>query len=276
MQPWFRHDFAAHRDPKIAKIRRLGGYELVGIYWTLIEIIGENEDRRWNMSDLDTLAEELHIPEKDLSLAIAALIGGLLLRHDEATGFIWSNGTHRRMEVYSQLGKTLSEAGKKGAEKRWNGQKNSHPNGPAISPPNGVSIAEEKRREEKRTTPPTPPDPVGYEKLIDLWRSVRERESGKLDSLTDFEIKQLNSKFWGHGEEKISEAIKFLGEKRFHATLEQIDRYLKGERFESKMSLSGAQTPKTAAVPTFEPKPKRQGVKPPPAAEPVGKDDLPF
>lgn len=261
-QDWFRHDFNAHLDPKLISLRLEKGYEGIGVYWTLIEIIGQAENRRWGSYSLPMLADIGRLSLAMLEEYISLLVKLELLCRDE--NWIWSSGTQKRMEQFDESKRVLSEAGKKGANKRWNKQSDSNPNSPPINHPTGGAnappneVAYGKRREEERREEETPPHspPHDFDRVLAVWRSVRERESGKVDSLTGFEIQQLNGKFWGHGPEKIIAAIEGLGRLHFHATLDQIERWLKGEKFNSQKRAGATAQTQAPKTPAFKPKPK--------------------
>ena len=36
---WFPHDTNAHNDPRMIRLRRLGDWQAVGVYWAFIEIL---------------------------------------------------------------------------------------------------------------------------------------------------------------------------------------------------------------------------------------------
>jgi hypothetical protein len=63
---YFTHDYNARRDIKMIRLRTGMGHEGVGIYWSLIEFLYEN-DNHCLIDDLPAIADELHTDVEKLT-----------------------------------------------------------------------------------------------------------------------------------------------------------------------------------------------------------------
>jgi len=119
---YFSHDSNAHKDPKILKLRAKFGWEGYGIYWAVIETLREQDGYRWKAEDKELLSYSFANGEAIVNEVIDYCLEiGLLI---EVDGFIQSNSLIRRMEIKEEKRKKKVEAGKKGAEKRWEEKQN--------------------------------------------------------------------------------------------------------------------------------------------------------
>lgn len=162
---WFQHDSNARTDARILELRAEMGWEGYGLWWALVEKLREATDYQLSNTIIGGLAMDLSLSKADarkfLDLCIAV---GLLTVEGDC---FCAPALRRRMERWDTKRSALSEAGKRGAGKRWAGDKPSdgHPNGQAIPTPMAgpIAITEEKRREEisaSNDAPPAAPSPA--------------------------------------------------------------------------------------------------------------------
>lgn len=112
---YFSHDSNARNDKNIIKLRRKLGMEGYGIYWCIIEILREEANHKMQLSRIDDIAFQIG-SSVDM---VNDVINSYQLFKIENDIF-YSESLIRRMEMYKDVKTKLSEAGKKGAAKRWN------------------------------------------------------------------------------------------------------------------------------------------------------------
>lgn len=183
MKNYFPHDSDARSDDKIIALRIKHKWEGYGLYWALIEKLRESKDYTLK-ADYNVLAFDLR---SDAALIKSIINDFGLFAFTENGECFYSESLTMRMKPLDDKKAKLSNAGKRGNEKRWNNdvltsppnrhpiKKQSPPDDNSIatqSPPNRHPIAslsqEEIRREEKREEdniiPPTPPSKGGGRK----------------------------------------------------------------------------------------------------------------
>jgi hypothetical protein len=111
---YFSHDSNARNDVKIIKLRRQLGLEGYGLYWCLIEMLRDAPDNKLPLDSTDDIGFSLNISKEKVDTVIKGY--GLFVT-DEHNFF--SERLIRNMEQYNGIKQRLSEAGKKGMEKRW-------------------------------------------------------------------------------------------------------------------------------------------------------------
>jgi len=119
---WFRHDANARNDPKILALIRRHGFEAYGRFWTIIEILASEKEYKLKKAPwlFEALADSMKCNREEAETFLNELVEEFeLLQTDQE--FFWSESLYRRMEAREEKIKALSEAGKKGAEKRWGG-----------------------------------------------------------------------------------------------------------------------------------------------------------
>lgn len=114
---YFSHDANARNDVKIIKLRRVLGLEGYAIYFCLIEVLREQKDHKLPLSSVSDIAFDLRTSEEKVN----GVISGFDLFLIEQDNF-FSARLLRSMENYNETKVKLSEAGKKGNEKRWGQQ----------------------------------------------------------------------------------------------------------------------------------------------------------
>lgn len=117
---YFSHDVNAKSDPKIMAMRNVYGAEGYGWYWIIIEMLAEQNEyklchKKWVY---DALAMAMQCDAIATEKFITDCINDFEL-FDSDGEFFWSNSLIRRMEQKREKMAKRSEAGKKGAQKRW-------------------------------------------------------------------------------------------------------------------------------------------------------------
>lgn len=194
MKNYFPHDSDARSDDKIIALRIKHKWEGYGLYWALIEKLRESKDYTLK-ADYNVLAFDLR---SDAALIKSIINDFGLFAFTENGECFYSESLIMRMKPLDEKKAKLSNAGKRGNEKRWNNdvltsppdrhpiKKQSPPDKNSIatqSPPDRHPIAslsqEEIRREEKREEdniiPPTPPFEGGGRKKKDKSKEINSK-----------------------------------------------------------------------------------------------------
>ena len=138
---YFTHDYGARNDPKILELRSEYGLEGLGLYWCIVETLAEADDGYINPNLLAGLSIGYGVTKAKLQEQIDFMIKVELLREDENGYF------SKRMMEHKQIRKKLSEAGKKGAKKRW--ENNREAKG-GLKGGHGTPNAKERKGKEKK------------------------------------------------------------------------------------------------------------------------------
>ena len=132
MRSYFSHDSNARNSDKLMKVRMKLGAEGYGIFFMLIERLREEEGYKSTI-DYDTLAFDLRVEPEKVKQVVENYD---LFKITEDGKYFYSDSFNERMEMMDAKRKKRAEAGKKGAEKRWeNRQNDSNANGKAIAMP---------------------------------------------------------------------------------------------------------------------------------------------
>ena len=132
MQSYFSHDSNARNSDKLMKVRMKLGAEGYGIFFMLIERLREEEGYKSTI-DYDTLAFDLRVDAEKVKQVVENYE---LFKFTEDGKYFYSDSFNERMEMMDAKRKKRAEAGKKGAEKRWENRKNdSNANSKAIAMP---------------------------------------------------------------------------------------------------------------------------------------------
>lgn len=108
---WFPHDSNARSDPKMLRLRMVGGVEGVGFYWCIIELLREQDNYKATSDEIDCLEFEMRPSQKGL---LPCILESKLLIKDEDTGLIYSPSLLRRMEQWDEKKRKRQDAGRKG------------------------------------------------------------------------------------------------------------------------------------------------------------------
>jgi hypothetical protein len=118
---FFSHDSNARNDPKIMALINIYGVEGYGRFWIIVEMLREQDDYRLKFSKLvfHALAAAFQITAEDSESFIKDCIGTFELFQSDGEYF-WSNSLTRRMEHLESKRQKRADAGRLGAETRWN------------------------------------------------------------------------------------------------------------------------------------------------------------
>lgn len=130
---YFPHYYGARNDDKILELRARFGAEWYGVFWMILETMAENSDGTINRGLIGGLSLGYNIPISQLKDILDFLVQIDLFVEEQ--GLIFSP----KMNEHKEYKKSLQDAGKAGADKRWKNRE-------ANSPPNG----KEKKRKEKK------------------------------------------------------------------------------------------------------------------------------
>lgn len=139
MNNYFPHDSNSRNSDKLLPVRMKFGAEGYGIYFMILERL-RDEKNYMSVKDYNMLAFDLRVDAGKVKSIVEDF--GLFAFTENGECF-YSEGFNKRMEIKDEKSKKRSEAGKKGAEKRW--QKNSN----AIAKPLANDSKESKGNESK-------------------------------------------------------------------------------------------------------------------------------
>ena len=154
MNNYFSHDSNARNSDKLIPLRMRWGAEGYGIYFMILERLRE-EPEYTSVKDYNMIAFDLRVDTGKVKSVIEDF--GLFVFTEDGKYF-YSESFKRRMTQKDEKSKKLSEAGKKGNERRWknnagNQQENHQPIA-TQSPPDRIcdeNLSQEKKRKEKES-----------------------------------------------------------------------------------------------------------------------------
>ena len=120
MNSYFSHDSNARNSDKLLPVRMKYGAEGYGIYFMLLERL-RDESEYMSVKDYNMIAFDLRVDAGKIKSIIEDF--GLFV-FTENGEYFYSEGFMKRMEIKDAKSKKRSEAGKKGAKKRWGSQDN--------------------------------------------------------------------------------------------------------------------------------------------------------
>ncbi|NDV68935.1 Lin1244/Lin1753 domain-containing protein [Dysgonomonas sp. 25] len=113
---YFSHDSNAKDDPKCVLLIEQLGCEGYGIFWILVETLREQQpDFKYPLILIPALARRYNTTAEKMKTVISSY-GLFKIENNE---FFFSESLNRRMKIFLDKKKKLSEAGKRGNEKRW-------------------------------------------------------------------------------------------------------------------------------------------------------------
>lgn len=136
---YFPHFCNARHDRKITRLRKELGIEGYGIFFMLLEVLRDQTDLKYPMSDIDLLADEFGTSEQKLK---AVICGYDLFNIDENEKFFSA-----KLILYLQPYFERSEHARIAANSRWN--KENTPALPEHSGSNASKVKESKVKENK-------------------------------------------------------------------------------------------------------------------------------
>lgn len=143
MNNYFPHDSNSRNSDKLLPVRMKYGAEGYGIYFMILERL-RDEKNYMSVKGYNMLAFDLRVDAGKVKSIVEDF--GLFSFTDNGECF-YSEGFNKRMEIKDEKSKKRSEAGKKGAEKRW--QKDSKANGKVMAKPSDSDSKESKVKETK-------------------------------------------------------------------------------------------------------------------------------
>lgn len=152
MNNYFSHDSNARNSDKLIPLRMRWGAEGYGIYFMILERLRE-EPEYTSVKDYNMIAFDLRVDTGKVKSVIEDF--GLFVFTEDGKYF-YSESFKRRMTQKDEKSKKLSEAGKKGNERRWKNnagnQQENHQSIATQSPPDRIcdeNLSQEKKRKEK-------------------------------------------------------------------------------------------------------------------------------
>lgn len=143
MNNYFPHDSNSRNSDKLLPVRMKFGAEGYGIYFMIIERL-RDEKNYMSVKDYNMLAFDLRVDAGKVKSIVEDF--GLFTFTEDGECF-YSEGFNKRMEIKDEKSKKKSEAGKKGAAKRW--QNHSRANSKPMAKPSDSDSKESKGKETK-------------------------------------------------------------------------------------------------------------------------------
>ena len=111
---WFRHDSNARNDPKMVALRRVHGWEGVGIFWALVELLREQQEYFISRDTLVDLAYDMRADDLPQIVDTCCDVGLLVCDDD----MVSAPALSRNMEAWDKRRLSLAIAGRKGGLSR--------------------------------------------------------------------------------------------------------------------------------------------------------------
>ncbi|WP_312541382.1 Lin1244/Lin1753 domain-containing protein [Enterococcus sp.] len=208
---YFSHDSNARNSEKLIQVRMKFGAEGYGIYFMIIERLRE-EAEYMSVLDYNVLAFDLRVDTSKVKSIVEDF--GLFAFTDDGKCF-YSESLLKRMEIKDGKSKKRSEAGKKGAEKRWgknsdgnsissasgNTNDNANSNAIAMLPKKIASKVKESKVKESKDNA-VASEPAAHITFQKLWMIPNIVQTDDLNRLIEL-----------YGDELVDAAIKLAGRK---------------------------------------------------------------
>ncbi|MFC6275634.1 Lin1244/Lin1753 domain-containing protein [Levilactobacillus tangyuanensis] len=123
MNNYFSHDSNARNSSKMLQVRMKVGAIGYAIYFMLLERL-RDEDDYTSVKDYNAIAFDLRVDASQIKAVVEDF--GLFAFTDDGKYF-YSEGFNKRMALKDAKSRRRSEAGKKGANSRWNGNSKANP-----------------------------------------------------------------------------------------------------------------------------------------------------
>ncbi|MBC6988968.1 Lin1244/Lin1753 domain-containing protein [Hymenobacter sp. BT491] len=115
---WFQHDSNAQHDERVLELRAEYGWEGYGLYWALVEKMRDAPDYRLSMATLGGLAAGMGVLKPLLTGIITLSCQHGLFALEQESAYFFSPSLRRRMSQWDEKKAALSEAGKRGVERK--------------------------------------------------------------------------------------------------------------------------------------------------------------
>ncbi|AYW50207.1 DUF4373 domain-containing protein [Tetragenococcus halophilus] len=171
MNNYFPHDSNARNSDKLIPVRMKYGAEGYGIYFMILERL-RDENNYMSVVDYNVIAFDLRVDTSKVKDIVENF--GLFAFTEKGECF-YSESFNKRMEIKDDKSKKRSEAGKKGAEKRWGNGKDSKNNGNAIAKPYKNDSKESKGKETKlKETKVSSSEQAGDDSILNSVQSFQQ------------------------------------------------------------------------------------------------------
>lgn len=110
---WFKHDAGASRDEKLLQLRAAGGWEYVGLWWALLELLTKQDDFALKAKSLPGTAILFALPADKFQAFLDTCVTAELLKHEDDV--FYSPSLRRSLSRYCEISDKRAEAGAKGA-----------------------------------------------------------------------------------------------------------------------------------------------------------------
>lgn len=190
---YFSHDSNARNSDKILPLRMRHGAEGYGIYFMILERLRE-EPEYMSVKDYNMIAFDLRVDAGKVKSVIEDF--GLFV-FTENGKYFYSESFKRRMQRMDTKSEKLSEAGKRGNEKRWGKQRDFIA---TQSPPDRIcdektSQTKQNKQKQNNTTPYNPPSgDSAFEEEFEKFRKLYPWT--KRGHKTEFEYFKKKHKDW--------------------------------------------------------------------------------
>ena len=186
----FLHDSNSRYDVKMLKLWNKFGYEGIGLFWCIVEILREQPDFKYLVNDIHLIAIELRIDKVLINDLIRYCLQDEVKLFKEENGQFFSESLLRRMEKFKNAHLRMSMGGKLGMENRYS-KDNSKV---VISSLKGTYKVVDKVKEKKRNKSSLNSSP---ETKIELLRKDKERMKESLKEIWFKNIKYYMEKYPG-------------------------------------------------------------------------------
>jgi hypothetical protein len=174
---YFQHDSNSRNDENILELRVKFGAEGYGIFWMLLESMSETVDSELHFEKMGGLSLGYGIPKDKLKEIVDFCVSiGLFFSTDKT---YWSE----RMKDHLGKRKVLSEAGKRGAKKKWDKVRSQSG---TDSLPIGVAYAKGKERKGKERKENTKSELEIISIIKDKWK-LPKLDGTEEDNIRDCE-----------------------------------------------------------------------------------------
>lgn len=117
---YFSHDTNARNDEKMMELRAEYDLNGIGMFWCLIEMMAESPSYELSLSRLGGIAMSLSVTKEELTGFIKSCSTEPIMLFQWNEEAVWSESLKRRMNIKEEKRRQKVEAGKKGAQSRWN------------------------------------------------------------------------------------------------------------------------------------------------------------